>query len=249
MIFQKRNGLFIGRFRGLYNRRDFPHGFSMRRGGVSQPPFDTLNLGLNTEDEFTAAEENRRRFWRAMDIDPSLAAVPRQNHGDRIQVVRTPGYFPDTDALITDQPNLFLVVQTADCLPVFLVDPVHRAVGLVHAGWRGTSIQIAAKTVQAMVKEYKTPPEQLEAYLGPSIGPCCYAVGEDVSKEFDASQVRDGKLDLWKANIDQLVSAGVEMRRIEASRLCTACHHEWFFSHRVSGGGTGRMMAVIGIAG
>jgi polyphenol oxidase len=249
MLFEKRNGLFIGRFHGLYDRPDLVHGFSMRKGGVSSPPYDTLNLGLNTEDGTGATEENHRRFWNAMFLDSSCSAIPRQVHGDRILAVNDPGIYPDTDALITNRSDLFLVVQTADCLPVFIVDPVKRAIGLVHAGRRGSARQIASKTVRAMAGEFGSAPENLEAYLGPSIGPCCYTVGKEVSDEFEPHYIRDGKLDLWHVNSDQLIDAGLHPARIESSRLCTACHHEWFFSHRVSGGKTGRMMGVLALAG
>jgi YfiH family protein len=208
-----------------------------------------LNLGFNTEDEPTSTEENRRRFWNAMFLDSSCSAIPRQVHGDRILAVNAPGIYPDTDALITNRSDLSLVVQTADCLPVFLVDPIKRAIGLVHAGRRGSARQIASKTVQAMAVEFGSAPERLEAYLGPSIGPCCYTVGKEVSDEFASKYTQDGKLDLWRVNSDQLIDAGLNPAQVESSRLCTACHHEWFFSHRISGGKTGRMMGVLALAG
>jgi len=245
MLFEKRDGLFLGRFGPLLDSGWLVHGISTRKGGVSGAPYDSLNLGLNTDDGEDRVRENRRRFFESVGLDETGLVTPRQVHGDTVRAVDAPGTVPDADAVVTDRRGIILSIQVADCLPVYLIDPVKKAVGLVHAGWRGTGKNIAGKTVMVMNKAFGTNASDLLAFFGPSIGPCCCAVEEDASARFDPSYVRDGRLDLWRCNEDQLLEAGVKSGNVVQSRLCTACHPEWFFSHRASGGKTGRMLAVL----
>ncbi|MFH1942662.1 MAG: peptidoglycan editing factor PgeF [bacterium] len=245
MFFERKGLLFIGRFRQLFGNREVCHGLSTRRGGVSDGPYDSLNLGSASGDSKSNVEENRRRFFEAMGISAEHVAIPGQVHGDRIQRVRDPGHYPETDGLLTDEENFALVVQVADCLPIYMYDATRRAMGMIHAGWRGTLLSISSKAVSAMKKHFGTNPRELQVFLGPSIGPCCYEVGDEVSSSFSEKYVLNGKLNLWQCNADQLETAGVKRERIAMSRLCTVCHSDWFFSHRASGGKTGRMMAVV----
>ena len=247
MFFEKKDDLFIGRFGDLFGHRTVFHGFSTRKGGVSRFPYDTLNLGRETGDVKNRTEENRRRFFRASSISADRIAIPQQVHGDKIVKVTEPGNYLSTDGIVTDRRGLALIVQVADCLPVYFYDPCRGAVGLVHAGWRGTRLQISSKAVLAMGRHFGTEPQDLCVFFGPSIGPCCYEVGQDVASHFSKRYVSDGRLDLWQCNRDQLVDVGVQYDRVVMSRLCTGCHPEWFFSHRLSGGQTGRMMAIIGL--
>jgi YfiH family protein len=161
-----------------------------------------------------------------------------------------------TDALVTDVPGVFLMLRFADCVPVLFHDPVRQAVGLAHAGWRGTVSHIARATVEKMVDAFGCSPADIRAGIGPSIGPCCYEVGPEVvsaaQKAFpDAPfvlQRGSGErwhFDLWAANHHQLAAAGVT--EIELSGLCTACRTDEWFSHRAEGGRTGRLAAVIGL--
>ncbi len=247
MFFEKKEDLFIGRFAELFGNRVVFHGFSTRRGGVSDSPYHSLNLGYRTQDNPDQVSENRKWFFRALNFPEERVAVPQQVHGDRVVRITGPGKYSNADGLVTDTPGIGLVVQVADCLPIYLYDPYQRAVGLVHAGWRGSALRISAKAVKAMDHGFGTSPQDLRVFLGPSVGPCCYEVGSEVAQHFSAKYVSGKRLDLWQSNMDQLVDAGVRPERIVMSRLCTVCHPEWFFSHRASRGRTGRMMAVLGI--
>ncbi len=247
MFFEKRGSLFIGRFAGLFIEPALFHGFSTRIGGVSGPPFDSLNLGERSGDDPGAVRINRERFFKAAGSVESELAIPRQVHGDEVRCVDRPGILENTDGLVTQASGITLSVLVADCVPVFIYDPDHAAIGLVHAGWKGTRLRITEKAVRAMARTFGSEPHNLKAWLGPSIGPCCYEVGEETAAFFPSVYVRNGRLDLWKANHDQLEEAGVQSGDIETAGLCTRCHPKWFFSHRGSGGRAGRMMAVFGI--
>ncbi len=165
--------------------------------------------------------------------------------------------------MLTALPEVLLAVQTADCVPVLIADTKNRVVAAFHAGWRGTVARIVEHGVGTMRTEYGSHPNDLIAAIGPSIGPCCYAVGEQLLQEFgDAfayapelfrSSARELKLDLWEANRRQLVGAGLAPERITTVEQCTACTYEAdgrrrFFSHRAEAGFTGRMMSLVGVA-
>lgn len=247
MFFEKKGNLFIGRFRGMFGNEAVFHGFSTRKRGLSAFPYDSLNLGYETGDLLDRVQENRRLFFKAMAISGSMIASAQQVHGDKVVNVSSPGSYDQTDGLVTRIPGIALVVQTADCLPVYIYDPTHQAVGMIHAGWKGTVLKISSKAVREMERHFGTKPEDIKIFLGPSIGPCCYEVGRDVARRFSAKYISGGRLNLWKSNKDQLVEVGVRPERIMTSRLCTVCHAEWFFSHRASSGQTGRMMAILGL--
>lgn len=166
--------------------------------------------------------------------------------------------WPAADILATDDPNVALAVQVADCVPLLMADRRSGAVAAVHAGWRGTAAGAAPAAVATLAREFGTRPEHLVVAQGPSIGPCCYVVGEELidafraagfAKEIDSWFVRDQagtlRLDLWAANRDQLVACGVAAKAIHGAGLCTASHPEWFASYRRDGPGAGRIAAVI----
>ncbi len=247
MFFQKINSLYVGRFAPLFGRHGIDHAFSTRKGGASRSPFDTLNLGGSTTDSPDAVYKNRRCFFQALDVRQTDVAIPEQVHAGHVVVVTHPGRFPETDGLVTNKPGVVLTIQVADCLPVYLYDPNKQALGLVHAGWRGSALQIAAKAVRLMQTEYGSRPADLIACLGPSIGPCCYEVGEDVSQHFSSKHFIRNRLDLLSVNSGQLIDSGLQLKNITESRLCTACHAAWFYSYRREKGQTGRMMAVLGL--
>jgi polyphenol oxidase len=268
------------------------HGFSTRVGGVStvySAGSGELNLGWTKEDNPACVRENRGRFLRLaggeMSGNRGMRMVNvRQVHGNLVRVIRAEdGVFEgkletaegkavlEGDGLVTNLPGVMLGVGTADCVPVLVVDVEKRAVGAFHAGWRGTAVGIVGEGIEAMRREYGARPEDLRAAVGPSIGACCYAVGEEVRSKFrerfgyvdelfrelaDLGQggaVSKLYVDLWEANRRQLVDAGVDGARIAVVGECTACAREAtgerrYFSHRAEQGVAGRMLNVIGMA-
>jgi len=252
------------------------HGFSTRRCGVSRaylpvdraddPASGELNLGFTATDEAENVRENRSRLVVAAsggqsqrDGADGLAELVtiRQVHS-AVSVMATDGGMPaEADGVMTDRAGLLLGIQTADCIPVLVADPVRRAVAGFHAGWRGTAGRIVELGVAKMREEFGSDPAELVAATGPGIGRCCYTVGEELRREFrdrfayaDELFLQDGeelRLDLIEANRRQLLDAGLPAKAISVVGGCTSCQPELFFSHRASRGHAGRMMAVIGI--
>ncbi len=244
------------------------HAFSTRQGGVSCGPYATLNLGASVGDDPGAVEENRLRFFGTFGVQSSRVVRVKQVHGDGVLTVTEdlvsrrgfPGVLLDEryeyDALVTNLPDLALVVSTADCLPLLIHDPVHAVVAAVHAGWRSTAKRIAARALESMATAYGTDPKDCRVAIGPGIRGCCYEVGEEVTRaiaaalptwEAHAEQTRPShwRLDLAGVNHALLEAAGVRTRRIADVELCTGCRTELFFSHRAEKGRTGRMMNFI----
>ena len=244
------------------------HGFSTRRGGVtpiySVSGEDELNLGFTADDNRDNVLRNRRLLAEAVTGDASTPlATIRQVHSAVIALVG-----PDSpsqpacegDGLMTSQPGILIGIQTADCVPVLVADPRRKAVAAFHAGWRGTVKRIVENGIARMTHEFGSQPHDLVAAIGPAIGPCCYAVGEDLLSEFQSQFAGAGELfhqsaadstlhlDLFEANRRQLLDAGLAPQSITLAGGCTACHPDLFFSHRASHGKAGRMLSVIGIA-
>lgn len=186
----------------------------------------------------------------------------RQVHGARVAVVdalKPPPAPPEADALVTSTPGAALAVVTADCVPILLADAVSGAVGAVHAGWRGTAANIAAAAVGTLADRWGVAPDRLVAAIGPSIGACCYEVGDELDAAFAAAghapQVRARwfardaagrlRLDLWAANRDLLIRAGLRADSVHVAGLCTKTHLDWFESYRAEGAGAGRLAALI----
>lgn len=224
--------------------------FSTRIGGVSELPFDSLNLGILTGDDPSKVIENRIRLCRELGAEPERATMARQRHGARVVraqadrgVVIPEFRHPPADGLWSDEPGRAMLLVTADCLPVALAraNGERPALAVLHVGWRGLLAGIAATGVAALGAEGPA------GAIGPGIGPCCYEVGEEVAAPlrtaFGADVVRDGRLDLWTAAERALRRAGCAT--VERTDLCTACHPELFFSHRRDAGRTGRQ-GVLG---
>jgi polyphenol oxidase len=229
---------------------DFRHGFTTRDGGVSDPPYDRLNLGGFVGDDAERVAENWRRLERATGL--AFARVT-QVHGARVVRVDAPGPpGEEADAILSYTEGVAACVSVADCVPVLLADPVSGAVAAVHAGWRGTLARTAAEAVAALRREVGATPARLLAAVGPSIGPCCYEVSDDLRERFErelgavavAARQRP-TLDLWRANVRVLAEAGVREDRIEVLGRCTSCERDLFFSHLRDAGRTGRQMAFI----
>jgi len=256
------------------------HGFSTHWGGVSRVylpeglrdcaeqdrrdqdcvGLGQLNLGFTAADTAENVCENRLRFIEAVS---GSRATPlrtlRQVHSCISVAADTvvPAAIPEADGIMTAQCGLLIGVQTADCIPVLVVDPERRAVGAFHAGWRGTVARIVELGVGRMERNFGSKPAQLMAAIGSGIGACCYTVGGEVRSRFEANfsyaeelftrSENDLRLDLVEANRRQLLAAGLAAGSIAVVGGCTSCQPELFFSHRASGGHAGRMMAVIGI--
>lgn len=216
--------------------------FSTRLGGISGPPFDTLNLGLLTADAKDAVVENRGRLVAALGFDRDQVVFARQVHGTDLidHRVESPGGLVEADGHVVSEPGLAPLVFVADCLPVALSGP--GGVAMVHAGWRGLAGGILAAGAEAV--------EATSAAIGPGIGPCCYEVGDEVLAAFSGlgeSVARGRMLDLPRVAQRLLVEAGVG--RIESAGLCTSCEQELFFSHRRDEGRTGRQAGIAWIEG
>lgn len=238
------------------------HCFSTRFGGVSEGCLAGLNLGVHRGDTPKNVLENYRILGKALDFAIQDTVFTRQLHTDIVERVtrenRGEGLFrpviPARDALICDEPGVALTVFTADCAPILLCDPVRRAIGGAHAGWRGTASGIARNTVDAMVREYGCDPKNIVAAIGPCIGKCCFETDGDVPAAMlaaigpeagSAITPHEDKflVDLKALNVIWLRRAGVT--RIEVCPDCTACQPQRFWSHRVTGGKRGSMANII----
>lgn len=245
------------------------HGFSTRVGGVSEGVCSTMNLSFSRGDKEDAVRENFRRMAKALGVEEDSFVFSHQTHTTNVRKVTLedkgkglirPLDYQDVDGLITDVPGLCLSTFYADCVPLFFVDPVHKAIGLSHSGWRGTVGKIGNVTIQRMKEEYGSNPSDMVAAIGPSICQECYEVSEDVIIEFQKSFAKkhwndlyykkeNGKyqLNLWKANEMILEEAGVLRENIAVTNLCTCCNHEWLFSHRASQGKRGNLAAFLAL--
>jgi purine-nucleoside/S-methyl-5'-thioadenosine phosphorylase / adenosine deaminase len=182
---------------------------------------------------------------RAAPVSQDGMATLKQIHSARCLVVSSPGCAGEADALITDRPGVALSIRTADCFPILLADPEHRAVAAVHAGWRGTEQEIVGRTLDAMCSDFDTSPAQIAVAIGPGIGACCYEVGDDVARRFGLTGA--GRIDLAAINREQLIRAGVPASRIDTLGHCTRCESESFHSYRRDREQAGRMISFIRI--
>lgn len=236
------------------------HAIFTRQGGVSPAPWDTLNVGGYIGDDLENTYINRVRSFEALNRDPESVYDVWQVHSSDVICTNEPRSkhvaHKKADAILTNNPKVTLFMRFADCVPIMFFDPVKKVVGIAHAGWRGTVNQIATAAVEKMVSEYGCHREDIQAGIGPSIGPDHYQIGSEVIEQVignfgkDASRLlksRNGSthLDLWKANHILLQNAGIN--HIEISGICTACHLRDWFSHRAENGKTGRFGAMIAL--
>ncbi|MBU2610041.1 MAG: peptidoglycan editing factor PgeF [Chloroflexi bacterium] len=237
-----------------------------RQGGVSPKPWDSLNVGGTVGDQAERVRENRQRAFASLGLNTATLFDVWQVHGKNVVIADAPhpplsphlcaAPTRQADAILTDKPGVTLFMRFADCVPILLYDPLRKVVGLAHAGWRGTVRGVVRAVLEAMQARFGTQPADLQAAIGPSIGPDHYAVGPDVVTQVrqafgeDASALLatiDGEMhfDLWAANRLLLEQAGV--RHVEVAGLCTACHLDDWYSHRAENGRTGRFGALIGL--
>ncbi len=242
------------------------HMFTTREGGVSKDIYESLNLSFTRGDDETAVLENYRRVAQALGMSIDHIVTSDQTHTTNVRPVgkedlgkgiTRPRDYKDVDGMITDQPGVLLATFYADCVPLYFVDPVHKAIGLSHSGWRGTVGRMGQATVEAMERSFGSQPKDLLCAIGPSICQDCYEVSRDVAEAFifafpthekeilQAGALGKYQLDLWKANEIVLTEAGVLKEHIDLAGLCTCCNSSILFSHRASKGKRGNLGAFL----
>ena len=264
-------------FKNLQGFGFIRHTFSTRIGGVSSGIFSSMNLGYTRGDDKACVDENFSRMAAVLGCGMDDFVTGIQTHttnvrlvteADRGKGVVRPVDYSDVDGLITNIPGIVLVTFYADCVPLFFVDPVHKAVGLSHSGWRGTVQRMGAVTIKAMHDNFGTEPSDLICGIGPCICMDCYEISEDVANEFirefpgcllsagdtlsDNTFLRskgDDKylLDLRSANRYIMMESGIPEGSIELPGICTCCRNDYLFSHRATHGKRGNMAAFLGI--
>lgn len=259
MSFEYNDGIGFYKFDSL-NCSEITHGIFTRQGGISPNPWESLNMGGMVGDDQKRVEMNRIRAFRAVGRDPASMYDVWQVHGEDVIYVDKPRptevHHLKADAVITNKPEVTLFMRFADCVPIFLYDPVNKVVGLVHSGWKGTIKKVAKTAILGMVQNYGSNPKNILAGIGPSICVEHYSIGPEivelVLKSFGNLGNRlllteDGtvKFDLWEANRHLLVEAG--LTGIEMSGLCTAGNLNDWYSHRGENGKTGRFGALISL--
>ncbi len=244
-------------------------GFSTKLGGVSEGKFATLNFTFTRGDNPDHVMENYRRMAAVLGVDEKRMVLSYQTHTTNVRLVTEEDAgkgivkerdYKDIDGLITNVPGITLVTFFADCVPLYFLDPVHKAIGLSHSGWRGTVSRMGAVTVDKMKEAYGTRAEDLLVCIGPSICGDCYEVGEEVTLEFKKAFAKEnwnqilrekdnGKfmLDLWKANEILLKEAGVKQEHIQTTDICTHCNSDYLFSHRTCGNERGNLAAFLSL--
>ena len=245
------------------------HAFTTRAGGCSSGMFSSLNLSFTRGDEEACVRENYRRLAVALEVPVESFVFSDQTHTSHVKrvtaedagngIVRE-NRFHDIDGLITSEEGVTLITFYADCVPLYFVDPVHRAIGLSHSGWRGTVARMGRETLHAMEREFGTQPSDVICAVGPSICQDCYEVSRDVAEQFMAEfqpqqipQILQQKendkfqLDLWKANEIILTEAGILPEHLAVTNICTCCNPGILFSHRASHGKRGNLAAVLAL--
>ena len=266
----ERGGVPYLSFKALEDTGMVINGFSTRLGGASKGRFATMNFSYSRKDDPADVLENFTRMADALGVERDRMGVSYQTHTTNVRrvtredegkgVIRERDY-RNVDGLITDVPGITLVTFYADCVPLYLVDPVHHAIGLSHSGWRGTVRRMGQVTMDAMKEAFGTRPEDVTACIGPSICRDCFEVGEEVAEAFadafdpkyrDAlyrANAKPGKyqLDLWKANEIIFQEAGVPKEQIHTTNICTMCNSDYLFSHRRVGEERGNLAAFLSI--
>ncbi len=224
-------------------------GFTTRSGGVSTPPFDSLNVGLHTSDDPSNVWKNRKIVYNFLNVDEPHIALMEQVHGVQVSIIENGGIFPATDGLITAKSGVMLGIIVADCVPFLLFDKLQNVIGALHCGWRSITRGIAEKALKIMIKEFGTYPENVIGIMGPSAGSCCYEISEDMETLFRSKSLirRNGKIfaDLKAELKDRLLVAGLKDWNIEIFNDCTICNEKLYFSHRRNNVHAGRIMGYI----
>ncbi len=269
--FFKQYGIKLLSFDRLSSSGDVIHCFTTRHGGVSSGDCDSLNFSKTRDFDSRNVEENARRLAECLNVDYNKLTVVPQVHGCDVKIITAencgagfskPGFEKGADAMITNVPGIPLMTLHGDCVPIFLYDPVEKAVGMVHSGWRGTAAHVASRAVEAMSNAYGSLPENIIAEIGPSIGIECFEIDLPVYEELllsfpdmqaDSSLAMKGKT-TGKMHVSlpllvksSLVKSGVKKENISVCDICTCCEKnaDDYFSHRRTKGHTGIMAGVI----
>ena len=242
------------------------HCFSTRMGGCSSGIFESMNLSYTRGDETECVDENYRRIAEVLGVETNAFVCTDQTHTTNVlrvgkeekgYGVTRPKPYTDIDGLITNEPGVVLSTFYADCVPLYFVDPVNKAIGLSHSGWRGTVERMGQKTLEAMGEAFGTNAKDVIAAIGPSICQDCYEISEDVAEHFYEEFLgheeeilinkRSGKyqLDLWKTNEIVLLEAGIAKEHLAVTNICTCCNDKLLFSHRASNGQRGNLGAFL----
>lgn len=264
----EKNGVKYFTFDNIEKTGFVNHCFSTRAGGVSNGCYDSLNLGYTRGDVRENVTENFRRICEANGMDYKKMVFGSQVHDTKVKIAKEedcgcgvlfPSEIEGYDGFATNKKGVVIVTFHADCVPIFFVDPVKKAVALSHAGWKGTVLNMAGSTVKKMAEEFGSKAVDIVCAIGPSIGQCCFEVDKPVADEFKkelgfaAEFIEERKdigkymIDLWGINKRLLMEAGVPEENIEVTDFCTKCHSELFYSHRNMGGNRGSLAAFISI--
>lgn len=237
----------------LNRHKEIIHGISTKQGGTA-PYYN--NLSRHVGDDIKNVISNRSRFFGLLGADEKNLVHANQIHSGNVTIAEKPGLYPETDALITSEKNLFLIISIADCIPVMVYDSVKQVIANIHSGWRGTQKLIAVNTINKMITGFGCKTENMAAFIGPGIGKEKFEVGREVAELFDKKYVLNHKtesmganpcIDLKRVVKDQLLSCGLKEENIESSGYCTYTQKDMFHSYRRDGDKSGRMFAVIGI--
>ena len=253
-------------FKKLEEYKFIRHAFSTRLGGISKNEYKSMNLRINCNDKYENVIENYRLFCDATDIDFHSLTFTSQTHTNNVRIItkkdvgvgiHKPQDMNNIDALATNEKGITLVTFHADCIPIFVVDPINKAIGLAHSGWRGTASKIIENLLKAMQKNYLSLPEKLICCIGPGIEKSCFEVDVLVKEEFEKSNISCWNkyiqkksnekylIDLPGLNKQILLDNGVDKNNIVMSDICTKCYSDLLFSHRHTGNSRGTMAAMI----
>jgi len=247
-----------------FTKHGVTHAFTTRHGGMSSDEYSSLNLGFNRGDDNANVMENFKILACALNRDIENFVLTKQTHNDITKAVTAKDKgkgilikgFDDCDALMTNVSDLVLCGSFADCVPILMYDTVKRVACVVHSGWKGTVKMISFTAIKTMINKYNSNTADIICSIGPSIGACCFEIGEDVKNQLNAVYnadkyifIKDNKTyaDLWQINKEILLSAGVLSDNISILGECTVCNSDNYFSHRVSGDKRGALSAVISL--
>jgi YfiH family protein len=259
------NSLPLWQFENLADSGDLLHFVTSRAGGSSKGDYKSFNLGLNAGDDDRVVTGNRKLLASALSTEIGNFITLSQIHSNKVIAIKSQDDLErikefennQADAMVTDLADICPVVQVADCVPLLMYDPTRKVIAAVHAGWRGTVGRIARETVMVMKERFGCQADDILAGIGPSIGPCCYEVGEEVVEEVMNNLSNADKLltnnssgtqkhfNLWQANIQELMEAGLSEAKIETANICTCCNKDQFYSYRCQKGKTGRFWAGL----